>query len=154
MPGDFERVDIAFGMAASPTTVIDTFPGASFTIVPKTSYNTVHYFRFRAVDTSGNFSPWSAQATAIPVPLVDVDVILSAIDAANTIITNIGSESIKSGAILSTNLANNAVTQAKLATSVSADIAKGIADAFTAQGTANTAAGNASTALTTPPPLT
>lgn len=126
MPGDFDHTEIAFGMAANPTTVIDTFPGASFTIVPKSSYNTVHYFRHRAVDTSGNASPWSAASTAIVVPLVDADLILSALDGAKTTITNISSAAILDGAILAAKLADNAVTQAKLAAAVQTDLAKGV----------------------------
>lgn len=157
MPGDFDRVELAFGMSASPTTVIDTYYSASFTIQPKTSYNTTHYFRLRAFDSSGNASAWSAQATAIPTPLVDVDVIISKIDAATTEITNIGRAAILDGAINSLKLADGAVSLikiqdqiislGKLDTAANAKIQKGIDDAFAAQSTANTASGNANTAI-------
>jgi hypothetical protein len=125
MPADFAKVEVAFGMASSPTTIIETLYEAGFVMVPKTSYNNPHYFRFRAIDSSGNIGPWSAQATAIPTPLVDVDLIISHLDAATTEIVNIGAASILSGAITSAKLANNAVDQTKLATAVNDAIAQG-----------------------------
>lgn len=158
MPGDFERLEVAFGMASSPTTVIDTFYSKSFAIIPKVNYNAPHYVRFRAFDFSGNASAWSAQASGIPVPLVDVDVILAHIDAAQTQITNITEASIKSGAILSRHLSENSVSQAalqdqiislaKMDTSANAKIQQGIDDAFTAQTAALGADSKAGTAQT------
>lgn len=158
MPGDLAYVIVAGGPATDPTAEIARFnPGGAQThVVTGVPYNTEQFYRLRAVDTSGNLSPWSAQDSAVTVPLVDADIILEHIDAAETQITNIGSESILSGAILSSKLADNAVTQAKLAdqavaasklaTSVNNDIAKGIADAATAQAGANAAQSTANTA--------
>ncbi len=156
MPGDFDHIDIAFGMATSPTTIVSTLYDVGLYVQPKVSYNTPHYFRFRAVDTSGNISAWSAQATGIPTPLVDADLILSNIDAAVTTITNIGAQAIKDGAINSAKLADNAVSQAKLQdqiislskldTNANAKIQKGVDDAFAAQSAANTADSKAVTA--------
>lgn len=149
MPGDFDHVELAFGTTSSPTTVVDTFYGASFSIIPKSAYNTTHFFRLRAVDTSGNASPWSVQSTAIPVPLVDGDIILSAIDAAVTAITNIGASALADGAVLTSKLADNAVTQGKITagavsltkldTAANNKITQGITDAATADGKAVTA---------------
>jgi hypothetical protein len=159
MPADFDHVEVAFGLASSPTAKLTDFYAADFDVVPKSAYNVPHYFRFRAYDTSGNVSGWSAQASGIPVPLVDTDVILSHIDAAETEITNIGAASILTGAITTAKLADNAITQvklqdqiislAKMDTSAQTKIQKGIDDAATAQtaaNTANTAAGTAQTA--------
>jgi hypothetical protein len=126
MPIDFDHIDIAFGLATAPTDIIDTLAYAGFIMVPKSAYNTPHYFRFRAVDTSGNIGPWSVQATAIPVPLVDEDLILSEIDAAHTTIINIGGDAILDGAILNAKLGDNAVTQAKLAQTIQDNIASGV----------------------------
>lgn len=161
MPLDLDYVIVAGGATSAPTTEIARFtPGpTNVHIVTGIPYNTPQFYRLRAVDTSGNMSPWSAQATATTTPLVDADIILSKIDAATTQITNIGAESIKSGAILADKLADNAVTLAKIAdqaitgaklhTDVNAQISKGITDAAAAQttaNTANTAAGTAQTA--------
>lgn len=156
MPADFARIEVAFGLASSPTTVIDTMFTAGFIVVGKSSYNVAHYFRFRAIDSSGNISAWSAQGLGIPVPLVDADIIQSHIDAALVQITNIDTAAIKDGAILEAKLSNNAVTQAKLLngavsllkldTAANDKITQGITDAATAQGAANaanTAAGTA-----------
>lgn len=159
MPGDFSHVEVAFGMASSPTAVVDTFYAASLTVIGKQAYNAPHYFRFRAFDHSGNASAWSAQASGIPTPLVDVDVILAHIDAAATQITNIGAESIKTGAILSSKLADNSITQAKLQdqiislakldTAANDKITKGVNDAAAAISAAAAADGKAATAQTT-----
>lgn len=159
MPADFARLEVYFGLATSPTTKITSFYEASFDVIPKSAYNAAHYFRFRAVDTSGNYSAYSTQASGTPTPLVDVDVILAKIDAATTEIVNIGAASILNGAINSTKLADNAVSQAKLQdqiislakldTTVDAKITKGVTDSATAianAAAADTKAGTAQTA--------
>lgn len=148
MPADLERVELAFGLTSSPTTIIDTYYSAdpTFTMVPKSAYNVPHYFRLRAVDTSGNIGPWSPQITLIPTPLVDVDVIQSQLDGAKLIIDSVASAALKDQAITTAKLAGNAVDQtklanqavslAKLATDASDKIQKGIDDAFTADSKA------------------
>lgn len=125
MPGDFDHTDVAFGMAANPTTIVDTFPGKSFTIIPKSAYNAVHYFRIRAVDTSGNAGPWSVQATAIPVPLVDVDIIQSVLDGAKLTIGTVAGAALVDQAVTAVKLKDNAVDQTKLATAINDAIAQG-----------------------------
>jgi hypothetical protein len=159
MPADFDRLEVYFALTSSPTVKVTSFYEASFDVFPKSAYNVAHYFRFRAVDSSGNFSAYSTQASGTPVPLVDVDIILSAIDGAKTTITNIGNQALLDGAVTGVKLADNAITQAKLqdniisasklTTTVNASINQGISDAAAAQtsaNTANTAAGTAQTA--------
>lgn len=125
MPGDFDRVEVAFGLASSPTAVVDTFYAGSLTIIPKVNYNVPHYVRLRAFDTTGNVSAWSVQGVGIPVPLVDADIIIAHLDGAVTEITNIGQSAIQSGAVTAIKLANGAVDATKLADAVNAAIANG-----------------------------
>lgn len=65
------------------------------------------WFRLIAVDTSGNRSEPSEWAEGTTTPLVDVDVILSEIDAAKTVIKNAKDILISSGITLGQNLASN-----------------------------------------------
>lgn len=151
MPLDLDYVIIAGGTDPSPTAEIARFQpgGPQLWVDPLVPYNTPMFYRLMAVDTTGNKSAWSGQASAAGSPLVDDDVILARIDAAKTIISNIGAESIKSGAILQDKLADNAVSQAKLQdqiislakldTTVDAKIQKGIDDAYAADGKAGAA---------------
>lgn len=128
MPLDLDYVIVASGTTSSPTTEIDRFlPGGPQILVdPQTNYNTTKFYRLRAVDTSGNLSPWSAQVSAYGTPLVDADVIISAIDAATTTITNIGTAALVNGAVTAGKIANQAVDQTKLATAINDAIAQGV----------------------------
>ena len=158
MPLDLDYVTVAAGNSASPTTEVHRMPpGPSLFVDTGMAYNTPRYYRLQAVDTSGNKSAWSVQVSAVAAPLVDDDIIMAQIDAAETEIINIGAASILNGAINSAKLAENAVAQVhlqdqiislgKLDTNANNKIQKGVDDAFAAQATANTAAGNAVTAL-------
>jgi len=150
MPLDLDYVSLAAGNAASPTTEVFRMPpGPSLFVDTGMAYNTPRYYRLQAVDTSGNRSAWSAQVSGVAAPLVDDDVILATIDAAETEIINIGAASILNGAINNAKLADNAVSQAKLQdqiislakldTTVDAKITKGVTDAAAADGKAVTA---------------
>lgn len=90
MPPDFAYVELAHGKASSPTQVIERFyRGGGFTVISDIAYYEPQFFRLRAVDDSGNKSPWSEQTVAYTSPLVDEDVILSTIDGAKTYLKNI-----------------------------------------------------------------
>ena len=125
-----------------------TIVGAGEFLLGGFGYTTRH-FRVKHVDRSGNISVASTAASSTTVPLVDADIVLSAINAATTQITNIGSDSILTGAILNSKLADNAVTLAKIAdqaidlnklnTVVNDKITKGITDASNAQLAADAA---------------
>ena len=127
MPGDLDYVVVAAGDASSPVTQVDTFPaGGGLMVLTDSPYYAPQFVRFQAVDLSGNRSPWSEQSTAYTVPLVDADIILSAIDAAKTLLTNVGAESLKDGAVLASKLADNAVTLAKLDSTTQAAVQAGL----------------------------
>jgi hypothetical protein len=90
MPGDFKYAILAHGTASSPTMEIARFGrSGGFTVVADIPYYDPQFFRLKAVDESGNESPWSEQAVAYTTPLVDADIILSTIDAAQTHLKNI-----------------------------------------------------------------
>jgi len=90
MPADFRYVILAHGTDTSPTMEIARFGrGGGFKIVADIPYFDPQFFRLKAVDESGNESPWSEQAVAYTSPLVDKDVILSTIDGAVTHLRNI-----------------------------------------------------------------
>jgi hypothetical protein len=160
MPADLERVELAFGLSSSPTTIIDTYYSAdpTFTMVPKSAYNVPHYFRLRAVDTSGNIGPWSTQISLIPVPLVDVDIIQSVLDGAKLTIGTVATAALADQAVNTAKLQNNAVDQNKLAnqavslakldTSLSTTVTTAYSNASTALANAATADGKAGTAQT------
>lgn len=111
MPADFSHAILAHGTASSPTTEVYRFgSGAGFTVITGAAYNTAQFFRLRAVDESGNLSPWSEQATGMTKPLVDVDVILSELDAGKTVIKNAGEIMLDVNTTLSTRLAETDLT--------------------------------------------
>lgn len=90
MPADFSYLEVAQGQGSSPTSVIARFTrGGGFFIVSDIPYYKPQFFRFRAVDDSGNAGPWSEQMVGYTTPLVDEDVILSKIDAAKTLLVNV-----------------------------------------------------------------
>lgn len=72
MPTDFSHNEIAKGITGSTTTLYhQRLNHAGAVYVTGEPYNEPVYFRFRAVDTSGNKSAWSAAATVTPRPLVE-----------------------------------------------------------------------------------
>ncbi|ALY10570.1 tail protein [Arthrobacter phage Tank] len=159
MPADFSHLIVAASTSSSPEAEVDRFFfGGGVTVLSDFDYYTPVFVRFQAVDLAGNKSPWSEQTVGITTPLVDTDVILSEIDGAKTVIKNVAGEALRDGAIRQNHLADNAVSQEKLAdniisaakleTTVNDSIAKGIADAATAQGAANAANSAAGTAQT------
>lgn len=90
MPADFRYAILAHGTDTSPTHEIARFGrGGGFKVVANIPYYDPQFFRLKAVDEAGNESPWSEQAVAYTSPLVDADVILSTIDAAQTHLKNI-----------------------------------------------------------------
>lgn len=90
MPADFKYCVLAHGTTSSPTFEIARFGrGGGFKVVADFPYYDPQFFRLQAVDESGNRSPWSEQAVGYTTPLVDTDIILSEIDAAQTHLKNI-----------------------------------------------------------------
>lgn len=90
MPADFVHLEVAQGSSSSPEGVVARFyRGGGVFVASGFPYYTPQYFRFRAVDQSGNKSPWSAQGVGYTTPLVDTDIILSKLDAAETLLVNV-----------------------------------------------------------------
>lgn len=101
MPADFSYAILAQGGDAEPTVEVARF-GRSGGVYVATGleYYDPQFFRIKAFDESGNEGPWSAMATGFTEPMVDKDIILSEIDAAQTLIRNIdGNVSIKDGTV-------------------------------------------------------
>jgi hypothetical protein len=106
MPGDFLYAELAHGTDANPTEIVARFYGeGGFTVISDVPYYDPQFFRIRGVDESGNVGPWSQQEVAYVTPLVDEDIILSAIDAAKTLLINVDAGvSILSDTILTRHL--------------------------------------------------
>ena len=106
MPGDFKYAELAAGSEPNPTEVVALFQReGGFTIISGTPYYDTQFFRLRAVDWAGNYSAWSEQDDAFTTPLVDTDIILSTIDAAETQLINVDAGvSILSDTILTRHL--------------------------------------------------
>lgn len=101
MPADLEYIALAHGVTSSPTGEVYRFSRAGGTyVLPGANYYDVQFFRLQAIDQTGNRGPWSEQVTGMATPLVDEDVILSRIDAAETIIDNAGALVLESGETL------------------------------------------------------
>lgn len=75
MEPDFRCVEVAMGATSTPTLLVQKMTEQGQFVVPDQPYNQEVFFRFRAVDTSGNESDWSEFAAITPVPLVDADLI-------------------------------------------------------------------------------
>lgn len=160
MPLDLDYVVLARGTTSSPTDEVTKFSAAGgFIVITDAEYYVPEFFRLRAVDYSGNVSPWSEQATGFTTPLVDVDIILSELDAGKVTIKNANKILLETGVELGVKLAENeeAVTSAQAeidAIVVDVDAVEGAltaveakADAAAANASAaNTAAGEAQTA--------
>lgn len=69
----------------NPNTLIETLTAPGYGLKTDGAYNETWYFRFIAVDTSGNVSPPSAQASAFTQPLVNTDLIGQVISGANIV---------------------------------------------------------------------
>lgn len=117
MPADFSYAALVQGGDAQPTTEVARFGrvGGVFIAVGLEYYD-MQFFRLKAIDESDNEGPWSAVGSGFTSPLVDEDVILSEIDAATTLITNIdGGVSIKEGTVATKHLFVTEDMTAKLA---------------------------------------
>jgi phage tail protein X len=105
MPADFKYAILAHGTDSSPTREIARFGRGGGTKILASAYYDPQFFRVRAVDETGNVSPWSEQAVGYTTPLVDTDVILSTIDGAKTYLKNIDARTaILDGTILTQHL--------------------------------------------------
>ena len=109
MPIDFARLEVeknghagTFGTMLFASALVDDPP-----------YGQPQQYRSRTVDRSGNASGWSEWVTGTTAPLVDADVILTQLNAAQTTITNIGQAAIESGVTLTEKLAQLQDTLAK-----------------------------------------
>lgn len=92
MPADMQYIVLAHGTTTSPTQEVARFGrnGGIFVLPPQPDqYYKMQFFRAVAVDESGNYGPWSEQAADYPRPLVDEDIILSKLDAAETELLNV-----------------------------------------------------------------
>lgn len=117
MPADFSYAVLAQGGSAQPEMEVARFGRVGGVYVATgLEYYDMQYFRLKAIDESGNEGPWSAVGFGFTSPLVDEDVILSEIDAAETLIKNIdGGVSIKDGTIATQHLYVTEDMTAKLA---------------------------------------
>lgn len=79
MPYDFVHCEVhtstTSGFIPSVATLVSTIDAAAGTVVADLIYNTVYYFRLISVDTWGNKSEPSAEASETVTPLVDTDAI-------------------------------------------------------------------------------
>jgi hypothetical protein len=86
MPADFARVEVEMGNTGSgPFAVVGTVSSTSDLIIADQPYEAERFFRFRAVDTSGNTSGYSGVVSGSTEPLVDTDIIGQVIDGANIV---------------------------------------------------------------------
>lgn len=105
MPPDHAYTILAGGLASAPTQEIYRFSRQGGThVITGLDYYEPYFLRLQAVDESGNHGPWSEQAVGIPTPLVDEDVILSKIDAGETLIENAGEILLSTGQKLTAKL--------------------------------------------------
>jgi hypothetical protein len=75
MPLDFWKLEVAEGPASTPTTIIDqTLLGAGEILLGGRPYDETRYYRWRAVDWSGNKSAWSGDVSIVVQPLVTGDI--------------------------------------------------------------------------------
>lgn len=81
---DMAFYELAMGTAASPTTVISS-TAATTVMVGDQPEKVLRHFRVRAVDTSGNRSAWSANASATtqgdPITIITTDDLKGLVDA-------------------------------------------------------------------------
>lgn len=117
MPADFSYAILVQGDDAEPSREVARFGRVGgFYVATGLEYYDPQFFRLKAIDESGNEGPWSAVATGFTSPMVDSDIILSEIDAAETLIKNIdGGVSIKEGTIATQHLYVTEDMTAKLA---------------------------------------
>jgi hypothetical protein len=77
MPGDFRYVAVHVStvnnFTPSASTVVDYLVGAGTSVISGLTYGVPYYVKLVAIDTSGNQSTASAQATATPVQVVQTD---------------------------------------------------------------------------------
>jgi hypothetical protein len=132
MPADFAYLEVHASTTSgftpvkgNPATLLDTLFSAGYALKTDGAYGTTWYFKFIAVDTSGNASPASAQASGATQALVNTDVIGQVIAGANiqdgtiTASDKIVGNTITGGliqalAITSGKIASNAITADKI----------------------------------------
>lgn len=128
VPLDFQRVDVYMDTQSSMATKVkvgELYGEQDHVMIPQAAAGTTLYFHLVAVDRSGNASTPSAVKTVTPAANVDASEILNAINAGTVTLTNVGSSALVDKAVLTSKLADNAVTQGQLAATVNADIAQG-----------------------------
>lgn len=90
-PLDFQYIEIhryvTSGFAPTEATLVDTMRTAGITAQSDLAYDTPYYYKFVAVDYSGNRSNPSAEATVTPARLVDTDLGFTLIPGAGSITT-------------------------------------------------------------------
>lgn len=108
MPDDFSQVEVhasqVSGFAPDATTLYTTMSGAGVTSHSSAAYGTTVFFKFVAVDRSGNRSAASAQASGTTRQVVSDDVFDGAI----------GSAKLADAAIVTAKIADLAVNNAKI----------------------------------------
>jgi hypothetical protein len=124
MPADFSYAQLAGGNAANPINEIWQFPrGGGFFIHANVPYYEWQHYRVRAVDESGNVSPWSSGVQAMTSPLVNEDIILSEIDGAETTLRNIDAGiSIKDDTVIARHLKATVDLSAKVGRFLKVDV--------------------------------
>lgn len=87
MPADFAHVEVHFSttnnFTPSTTTLLDKIIGQGYAIATNLVAATTYYFKFVAVDTSGNKSSASTQASTQPVLVQGADIEAASITANN-----------------------------------------------------------------------
>ena len=125
MPADFRRIEVEMGNSASgPFSYIDLIQtSAGDIIVADQPYNVQRWFRFRAVDASGNVSAYSGTANIATQPLIDTDVIGEVISGANIVDGSIvASDKIFANSITAGQIAALTITAGQMAAnSITAD---------------------------------
>jgi hypothetical protein len=86
MPVDLANVQVEMGNTGSgPFSLVGTVLSTADLIIADQPYGLARFFRFRAVDTSGNASGYSGVVSGTTEALVDTDIIGQIIDGANII---------------------------------------------------------------------
>lgn len=104
MPADFDRLEIAFGAATNPTSVIGALRGKGALVRPDQVLGSVWHVRTRAVDRSGNASGWSADQSITVIGVDGPDIEANAITANKIAAGAVQAQHINVGAVRPTGL--------------------------------------------------